>query len=247
MKKDPGPPRLLPALMVTLTVLLGLKAVAFAEGAGETAQPTKAEAPPAPATAAPAAPAAPAAATNACAADSFATAAGLSPSEVQVLQSLGARRTALDARAAEMDTRQELLAAAERRLEERLAELKRVETRVQALTTQVDDSQNQRITQLVDVYQRMRAKDAAAVFDALDQDVLVDVASRMRQANLAEVMGKMNPARARQLTLWLARERGVDVAALTAPVAAPPRAAPAAQQPAAQRAAPAAQPKATKS
>jgi len=228
MKKDPGPPRLLPAVMVTAAVLLGLKAVAFAEGATETMQQTKADAPSTPAPAATAASSTPAAA-NACAADAFATAAGLSPSEVQVLQALGARRTALDERATEMDTRQELLAAAERRLEERLAELKRVETRVQALTVAADDTQNQRIVQLVDVYQRMRAKDAAAVFDALDQDVLVEVASRMRQANLAEVMGKMSPARARQLTIWLAHERGVDVAALTAPAAAaPPRTTPAA-------------------
>lgn len=224
MKKDPGPPRLLPAVMVTAAVLLGLKAVAFAEGASESVQATKADAP---ATPAPAAAASTPAAANACAADSFATAAGLSPSEVQVLQALGARRTALDERATEMDTRQELLAAAERRLEERLAELKRVEARVQALTVAADDTQNQRITQLVDVYQRMRAKDAAAVFDALDQDVLVDVASRMRQANLAEVMGKMDPARARQLTIWLARERGIDVASITSPPTAPARTTPA--------------------
>lgn len=228
-----APPRLLPALMVTLAVLLGLKAVAFAEGAGEGAVPTGATptAAPAAAPAAAAATAQPAAVNPACAANAFAESAGLSPSEVQVLQSLGTRREALDARATELDTRQELVAAAERRLEERLAELKRVEARVQALTTQVDDTQNQRITQLVDVYQRMRAKDAAAVFDALDRDVLVDVASHMRQANLAEVMGKMNPVRARELTVWLAHERGIDVSAITggaqpAAAAARPGAAP---------------------
>ena len=208
-----APPRLLPALMVTLAVLLGLKAVAFAEGVGDGA-PTQAgppgaqkDAPPAVATA-PAAPASSAASAaqpaGACATTAFAEAAGLSPSEVQVLQSLGARRVSLDARATEMDTRQELLAAAERRVEERIAELKRVEARVQALTGQMDAAQTQRISSLVDVYQRMRAKDAAAVFDALDQAVLVEVASHMRQANLAEVMGKMTPSRARQLTQWLA-------------------------------------------
>jgi flagellar motility protein MotE (MotC chaperone) len=49
-----------------------------------------------------------------------------------------------------------------------------------------------------------RAKDAAEVFDGLEDDVLVQVASRMRQANLAEVMGRMNPDRARALTQMLA-------------------------------------------
>lgn len=222
-----APPRILPALMVTLAVLLGLKAVAFAEGVGDAAAgaPAAPAAPgaqkgPAP-TPAPA-PAAPAASGDSCSVTSFAESAGLSPSEVQVLQSLGARRAALDARASDMDTRQELLAAAERRVEERLAELKRVEARVQALTGQVDQAQTQRIASLVDVYQRMRAKDAAAVFDALDQDVLVEVASHMKQASLAEVMGKMSPARARQLTQWLAAAPGGTAPApAPAPAAAP--------------------------
>jgi len=218
-KTATAPPRILPALMVTLAVLLGLKAVAFAEGAGDAAptQATPTGAQKGPATPAPA----PAPAAGSCATTEFADAAGLSPSEVQVLQSLGTRRASLDARATEMDTRQELLAAAERRVEERIAELKRVEARVQALTGQVDEAQTQRITSLVDVYQRMRAKDAAAVFDALDQEVLVEVASRMRQANLAEVMGKMSPTRARQLTQWLANAPGAS-AATPATTATPP-------------------------
>jgi flagellar motility protein MotE (MotC chaperone) len=42
------------------------------------------------------------------------------------------------------------------------------------------------------------------VFDGLEDDVLVQVASRMRQANLAEIMGRMNPERARALTTMLA-------------------------------------------
>ena len=217
-------PRLLPALMVTLTVILGLKAVAFAEGVGEGAgQPAANAEPPAPA--ATKSGAAPAEDAASCATSSFAETAGLSPSEVQVLQSLGARREALDLRDSEIDTRQELLAAAERRVEDRLAELKRLEARVQELMGSVDDEQTRRITSLVDVYQRMRAKDAAAVFDALDEGVLVDVASRMRQANLAEVMGKMDPVRARRLTVLLSQVRAADASSLTRPAAVTPAAA----------------------
>lgn len=226
LTKTPAPPRLLPALMVTGAVLLGLKAVAFAEGVGEGA--------PATSTAAPAPGATKTGETSAtanasCPAPSFADTAGLSPSEVQVLQSLGARREQLDQRAVEIDTRQELLAAAERRVEDRLTELKRLEARVQELMGNVDEEQTRRMTTLVDVYQRMRAKDAAAVFDALDEGVLVDVASRMRQANLAEIMGKMDPARARRLTILLSQVRGADAAALTRPT--PAVATPAAARP----------------
>jgi flagellar motility protein MotE (MotC chaperone) len=194
--------RLMPAAMVAIAVVLGLKAAAMAESVAETAAPA-AEAEHAPAAGATGAATAPAAETQ-CAPATLAEMAGLSHAEVQVLQALGERRAALDARGEQLETEDALVLAAEQRLNERIAELRQLETTVNELLGQLDESQEQRIAALVDVYQRMRAKDAATVFDGLDDDVLVQVASRMRQANLAEVMGRMDPNRARQLTQMLA-------------------------------------------
>jgi flagellar motility protein MotE (MotC chaperone) len=195
--------RLMPAVMVTVAAVLGLKAVAMAEGVAETVSQAGHEEP--------------AAAgethheettsttpTQQCAAPSLADMAGLSQAEVQVLQALSTRRAELDARGEAMGTQDGLMLAAEQRLSERLAELRALETHVNDLLGQLDEAQEQRLASLVDVYQRMRAKDAATVFDGLENDVLVQVASRMRQANLAEVMGRMDPNRARALTQMLA-------------------------------------------
>lgn len=195
--------RLIPAAMATLVAVLGLKAVAVAEGVAE-AVPTAEHTASAAETHSEGETAATPAANAQCAAPSFAEMAGLSQDEVQVLQALGARRVALDQRATSLETEDALMNAAQQRLDERLAELRRLEGTVQALLGQLDEAQEQRLTSLVDVYQRMRAKDAATVFDGLDDDVLVQVASRMRQANLAEVMGRMSPERARALTTMLA-------------------------------------------
>ena len=200
--KAPRPPssvRMLPAAMTLIAAVLGIKAVAVAEEIAQAVPAAAEHAESAGATAAPAD-----AAAQACAPPSLAEMSGLSQSEVQVLQALGARREALDARAASMETQDDLMAAAEHRLDERVAELRRLETTVNTLLGQLDETQEARLTSLVDVYQRMRAKDAAAVFDGLDDGVMVQVASRMRQANLAEVMGKMDPTRARRLTQMLA-------------------------------------------
>lgn len=196
--------RLMPAVMVTVAAVLGLKAVAMAESVAETAaeaghQEQAAGADQHSTEAAAAAPA-----TAQCAAPSLAEMAGLSQAEVQVLQALGTRRQELEARGEALETQDGLMLAAEQRLNERLAELRALETHVNDLLGQLDEAQEQRLASLVDVYQRMRAKDAAAVFDGLDDDVLVQVASRMRQANLAEVMGRMDPNRARALTQMLA-------------------------------------------
>lgn len=193
-----GGVRLMPAAMATLVAVLGLKAVAVAEAVAEGA-PAEHAAPTAEPAATEAAPA-----EGSCPAPTFAEMAGLSQAEVQVLQALGARREALDQRATTIETEDALMAAAQQRLDERLTELRRLESTVQELLGQLDEAQEQRLASLVDVYQRMRAKDAATVFDGLDDDVLVQVASRMRQANLAEVMGRMNPERARLLTRMLA-------------------------------------------
>lgn len=207
-KKGPAKPRapasvrLLPAAMTMVAALLGLKAVAMAQGVAET---PPANAAPAAGAAAPAGgqSTAQAAAQTQCT-PTVAELSGLSASEVQVLQALGARRQALDQRANSLETQDDLMAAAEHRLDERLAELHRVENTVNDLLGQLDQAQEQRLASLVDVYSRMRAKDAANVFNGLDDGVMVQVASRMRQANLAEVMGRMTPDRARHLTQLLA-------------------------------------------
>ena len=205
-KKAAASVRLMPAVMVTVAAVLGLKAVAMAEGVAETvsdaghAQTTEA----APATPGAAVGAAAGATAAQCTAPSLAEMAGLSQAEVQVLQALGTRRQELDARGEAIETQDGLMLAAEQRLNERLAELRTLETHVNDLLGQLDEAQEQRLRSLVDVYTRMRAEDAAAVFDGLDDDVLVQVASRMREANLAEVMGRMDPTRARALTQMLA-------------------------------------------
>lgn len=194
--------RLMSAVMATIAAVLGLKAVAVAEVVAETAAGEGGQSETAAPTGAPATPTA--AGANQCAPATLAEMAGLSQAEVQVLQALQDRRATLDQRAEQYETEDELMLAAEQRLNERLGELRRLEAHVNDLLGNLDEAQEQRIASLVDVYQRMRAKDAATVFDGLDDAVLVQVASRMRQANLAEVMGRMEPERARRLTQMLA-------------------------------------------
>ncbi|HJS79790.1 MAG TPA: hypothetical protein VJ748_04145 [Vitreimonas sp.] len=202
-KRAPASVRLMPAAMITVAAVLGLKAIAMAESVAETASAAAEGEAHAAATTAPASEAAEPA-QNQCAAPSVAEMAGLSAAEVQVLQALGERREALDLRGEELQTQDALMLAAERRLTERVAELRQLEATVNELLGRLDEEQERRVNSLVDVYQRMRAKDAAEVFDGLEDDVLVQVASRMRQTNLAEVMGRMNPDRARALTQMLA-------------------------------------------
>lgn len=208
--------RILPALIITLGVVLSLRAAATAraaeaaqDSAAGAAKSEEAPSPKAAASAQPApAPANPAPqAQSQAAGDAFAAQAGLTPNELSVLQSLGARRELLDGRERALGDRTSLVEAAEKRLEQRVAELKQIEAAIQALIGKMDAEQETRTNALVSIYQKMRAKDAAAIFDALDHEVLVAVASRMKDQSLAEILGLMQPAAARRLTTALAQAK----------------------------------------
>ncbi|HEX4889092.1 MAG TPA: hypothetical protein VFW37_01810, partial [Alphaproteobacteria bacterium] len=63
------------------------------------------------------------------------------------------------------------------------------------------------LTKLVKVYEDMKPKSAAAIFDQLDMDVLLAVAKRMDEAKMAQVLSKMTPDAAKRLTLEMAKQR----------------------------------------
>jgi hypothetical protein len=98
-----------------------------------------------------------------------------SPAERAILERLQERRQEIEARARELEIRDGLLKAAEMRLEARLAELKQMEARVSAAVQSKEDSDAARFKGLVAMYENMKPKDAAKIFDRLELPVLVQV------------------------------------------------------------------------
>ncbi|MGF1464352.1 MAG: MotE family protein [Maricaulaceae bacterium] len=159
---------------------------------------------------------------EACAAPSgppsLAERSGLTASELRVLQSLSERRREMDARSSELDTREALLLAAEQRVEERRDALVELRDEINALLGQLDEAEEQQLAGLVTTYEKMKAKDAAAIFAALDPDILLRVASRMKETSIASILAEMDPRAAGELTVRLATrldspESAADLAA----------------------------------
>lgn len=173
--------------------------------AEETALTTGLDEAPAPEEAPPAAGAAPPTPEQCLTAlNSAAEEMGLSSQEIVVLRSLQARRETLDAREGEIGTREAAAAAAEARLNEQIAELKVVESKVQTLLTQMDEKADKRMADLVKSYESMKPKDAAVIFNGMEDSLLVDLAKSMKPAALAAVLSAMQPKRAETLTRLLA-------------------------------------------
>lgn len=121
-----------------------------------------------------------------------------------LLERLGERRVMMEEREQDLRVREQLLQAAERRLEERLAELEALEERVSSAVQSEEERASEEIGRLVQLYSAMRAKDAATIFDGLDLSILVEVATAMNPRKMADILGNMEPDAARRLTIAMA-------------------------------------------
>lgn len=148
--------------------------------------------------------------------------------EAEVLQQLSERRTALDERERNLAMREQLISITEKRVEERLAELKTLEERLTVMLSTRDEAEEKQLMALVKTYENMKPAEAARIFNRLDRQVLVNVASRMKPNKIGPVMAAMEPARAQDLTVMLAlrlnaaRKPAEAPAVVPQPVTAPP-------------------------
>lgn len=137
----------------------------------------------------------------------------VSPAERAVLERLQERRRELEARAREIDIRESLLKAAEKRVELRVEELKGIEGRLNAHTEQKKEAEAARFKGIVTMYEAMKPKDAAKIFDRLEMSVLIEVASQIAPRKMSDILGLMQTEAAERLTVELARRAGADKSA----------------------------------
>ena len=134
----------------------------------------------------------------------------MSESERAILERLQSRRQELEQRAREIDIRESLLKAAEKRIESKVEELKAVEGRIGTAAGQRNEQEAARFKGIITMYEGMKPKDAAKVFDRLEMSVLLEIASQIAPRKMSDIMGLMQPEAAERLTVELARRAGGD-------------------------------------
>lgn len=222
-------PRLLPLIAIAIGGVVAVRAVGVApdlfKGATAWAQDgakaaAEGEAP------------APKAAPAVCALtpEQLAQQAGISPAELRIIQSLSKRRDQLDARDADFATTLPLMMAAEQKIDAKLNALNALKAEIQGLVGQVDEKQKAEQERLVAVYSAMRPREAAAVFNTLNDEVRLPVAAAMRPRTLAAIMAQMPPVKAQELTEKLAKRFKAQEMAARAAAASTPAITPAAQE-----------------
>ncbi len=124
-----------------------------------------------------------------------------SSAERAILERLLERRQELDARAREIELRENLLKAAEKKLEEKLAAIKDKESGPQG---RKDEAEAARLKGLTTMYETMKPKEAAKIFDRLDMRILAEVAGRINPRRMSEILAQMSPEAAEKLTVEFA-------------------------------------------
>ena len=138
----------------------------------------------------------------------------MSASERAILERLQSRRQELEARAREIDIRESLLKAAEKRIEAQGRGIEGGRSRgSRRATEQKTEAEAARFKGIITMYESMKPKDAAKVFDRLEMPVLFEIASQIAPRKMSDILGLMSPEAAERLTIEMARRAGPDKSA----------------------------------
>jgi flagellar motility protein MotE (MotC chaperone) len=127
-----------------------------------------------------------------------------SAAERALLERLGERREQWQQKGRDLDLRERLLEDAERKLEARINDLKAMEEKAGGAKDKGGGTESAALKNLVTMYETMKPKEAARVFDRLTHEVLVPVVLQMNPRKMAEVLAVMSPEAAERLTVALA-------------------------------------------
>ena len=128
----------------------------------------------------------------------------MSRAELDLLQDLVNRREELNLRESQISVRERLLETTEHRIDRKITQLQDLEVRIAALVSTYEANENEQLGSIVKVYETMKPKDAAKIFETLDMSIQLDVAIRMKESKMALIMSEMAIEKAELLTSELA-------------------------------------------
>ncbi len=134
----------------------------------------------------------------------------LTRSEMDLLKELSKRRDSLDKEKTDLNVREQVLKATENKIDKKVVELKALQTQLEDLMKQYEKKENSKILSLVKIYETMKPKDAAKIFNELEMPVLLRVVSNMKEVKVAPVIASMDPAKARELSIELSKQKPID-------------------------------------
>ena len=126
--------------------------------------------------------------------------------EMALAKQLSERRDQLDQRAKALDTHEALIRVAEQRVDQKIKEMETLRTQLQTMVNQVNATQQAQAENLVKIYETMKPKEAARIFETLEMPILMGVVQKMKPQRTAAVMAEMAPEKAKEITVALTKQ-----------------------------------------
>lgn len=130
-----------------------------------------------------------------------------SPSEVELLNGLAKRREELDKWEKEAALKEAYLTAADMKLNQKLSDLKTLRDEVNNLLESYNEKEDMKISSLVKIYENMKPKDAAKIFEGLDMPILLRVVDKMKEIKAAPIIAQLSTQKASELTTEYAAQK----------------------------------------
>ena len=127
---------------------------------------------------------------------------------ISVLQELRQRREELERRDATVAARESVLTAAEQKIGSRVEELRTLQSQLASVDAARQQKEQANWQSLVKLYEAMKPRDAAAIFNELAMPVLLPLIAHMKETKAAPILAAMSPDKARDVTSQLAKSKG---------------------------------------
>lgn len=119
-----------------------------------------------------------------------------SKEELDHLSKLKDKKKELDAREEEINRVEAELQKQKEELENKLKALKETREQISRALEERVKGDEQKVETLVQMYSNMRPPQAAKIFETLDEDLAIEILSRMKKKNAADIMNLLKPEKA---------------------------------------------------
>ncbi len=127
-------------------------------------------------------------------------------SEKKLLQELRQRRKEIEQYNDEMPADKLALESVKQYIDKRLSLLENLQNKLKPQLKNSNKSEEQKIQRLVKVYENMKPKEAAKIFNDLQIGILIEMSLNMKESKLALILAEMKPEKVRELTSILATQ-----------------------------------------
>lgn len=126
------------------------------------------------------------------------------PEKIDALRALAKRHEQIVKRENSIVEREAVLEALDKRMAQKEDNMVKIQGYLETLLKEKTKKDKESVQHLVTVYSKMKPADAANILEGIDLNTLIDIMEAMKPATSSAILSKMEPVKARYLTMELA-------------------------------------------